>query len=53
MSLGFHYGGILHGYRPDDAESCGHAALLAWINPLYEPPRPPAAIESANRRKCA
>lgn len=44
MSQGFQYCGILHGYQPQDAESVGHAALLAWLNPLYSPPGPPAYI---------
>ena len=50
MSQGFHYCGIIHGYLPDDHESCGHAALIVWLNPLHTPPRPPAAIESERRR---
>ena len=53
MTQGFHYCGILHDYLPEDAESCGHAALTVWLNPLYSPPRPPAAIESARARKVA
>jgi hypothetical protein len=53
LSLGFDYCGIVHGYRPEDAESCGHAALIVWLNPLYAPPRPPAAIERERSRKCA
>jgi GNAT superfamily N-acetyltransferase len=35
LSQGFHYCGIIHDYLPGDAESCGHAALLVWLNPLY------------------
>jgi hypothetical protein len=50
MSQGFHYCGIIHDYLPEDRESCGHAALIAWLNPLHAPPRPPAAIESERRR---
>ena len=42
LSQGFQYCGILHGYAPEDAASGGHAALLAWLNPLYSPPGPPA-----------
>ena len=50
MSQGFHYCGIIRDYRPEDGESCGHAALIVWLNPLYAPPRPPAAIEAERRR---
>ena len=27
-------------YIPEDVESCGNAALIAWINPDYEPDKP-------------
>ncbi len=53
MSLGFHYCGIIHAYLPEDRESDGHAALIVWLNPLYSPPRPPAAIAPERRRRCA
>jgi hypothetical protein len=53
MSQGFHYCGIIHGYLPEDAASDGHAALIVWLNPLYSPPRPPAAIEPERQRRCA
>jgi len=53
LSLGFHYCGIIRDYRPEDADSGGHAALIVWLNPLYAPPRPPAAIERERSRKCA
>ena len=53
MAHGFQYCGILRAYQPEDEESCGHAALLAWLNPLYAPPRPPAFEESERQRKCA
>lgn len=59
MSQGFHYCGVIHDYLPEDIESDGHAALIVWLNPLYAPPRPPAAIERARgtevprQRKCA
>jgi len=42
MSQGFQYCGVLHGYHPEDTAAHGHAALLAWLNPLYAPPGPPA-----------
>lgn len=53
MAQGFQYCGILHDFLPDDAESCGHAVLLAWLNPLYAPPGPTAGVEAQRQRKCA
>lgn len=53
MAQGFQYCGVLHDYLPDDAESCGHAALFAWLNPLYAPPGPSASAEAQRQRKCA
>jgi GNAT superfamily N-acetyltransferase len=53
MSQGFQYCGVIHDYLPEDQDSCGHAALLVWLNPLHSPPRPPAAIESQRQRKVA
>jgi ribosomal protein S18 acetylase RimI-like enzyme len=53
MTQGFHYCGVIHDYLPEDHQSCGHAALTVWLNPLYSPPRPPAAIESQRQRKVA
>jgi hypothetical protein len=50
MSQGFHFCGIIQDYLPEDIQSCGHAALVVWLNPLYAPPRPPAAIESRQRK---
>jgi hypothetical protein len=38
---------------PEDGESAGHAALLAWLNPLHAPPQPPASIVSERRRRAA
>jgi GNAT superfamily N-acetyltransferase len=52
MAQGYHYCGILRGYLPADLESCGHAALIVWLNPMYAPPRPPA-FETERPRKCA
>ncbi|MBE0616038.1 MAG: GNAT family N-acetyltransferase [Burkholderiales bacterium] len=39
---GFQFCGVIEGYLPDDVESCGYAALIVWLNPLYRPgaPRP-------------
>lgn len=53
LSQGFQFCGILAGYAPEDAESCGHAALMVWLNPLYTPPTPGACAERERPRKCA
>lgn len=53
LTQGFHYCGIIHDYLPEDRESGGHAALIVWLNPLYSPPRPPAAIKPDRPRKVA
>ena len=53
MGQGFQYCGILAGYLPEDAESCGYAALLAWLNPLYSPPGPPACMAPERQLKSA
>ena len=53
MTQGFQYCAILHGYLPEDSDACGHAALAAWLNPLYTPPRPPAIEEPQRTRRCA
>ena len=50
LAQGFQYCGILHGHRPEDAESGGHAALLAWLNPMYAPPGPPAYMASRGQQ---
>ncbi len=34
---GFRYCGIMNDYLPEDHESCGHASLIAWLNPDYDP----------------
>ncbi|HSN19743.1 MAG TPA: hypothetical protein VLS49_03650 [Usitatibacter sp.] len=53
LAQGFQYCGILHDFLPEDEASCGHAALLAWLNPLYAPPGPSARVASQRARKCA
>jgi hypothetical protein len=53
MAQGFQYCGILRGYLPEDGDSCGHAALMAWVNPLYAPAGPPACENSERPRRCA
>lgn len=52
VAQGFQYCGIIRDYRPEDSESCGHAALVVWLNPFFSPGEPPANVES-ERRKCA
>lgn len=32
----FRYCGIMNGYIPEDHESCGHAALIVWLNSDYD-----------------
>ena len=53
MSMGFQFCGVLQGFLPEDRDSFGSAALLAWLNPLYAPPGPPAFEQSERARKCA
>jgi len=53
LAQGFQYCGILHGHRPEDVESGGHAALLAWLNPMYAPPGPTAYMASRGQLRSA
>ena len=53
LTLGFQYCGVLHGYAPEEAESCGHVALLAWLNPFHALRGPPAFAITHRARKCA
>jgi GNAT superfamily N-acetyltransferase len=53
LAHGFQLCGVLPGYLPEDSDSQGHAALLAWLNPLYAPPQPPASIANERRRRAA
>jgi GNAT superfamily N-acetyltransferase len=53
LAHGFQFCGVLRGYLPEDGESCGNAALVAWLNPMHAPPGPPASIASERRRKAA
>jgi GNAT superfamily N-acetyltransferase len=32
---GFRFCGIMSNYLPEDRESCGHASLIAWVNPEH------------------
>lgn len=45
---GFRYCGIMDGYLLEDRESCGHASLIAWINPDYDPTQPTALQRAAH-----
>ena len=52
IAQGFQYCGLARDYDPADIASAGHAALLAWVNPLYTPPPRPAR-EGDRWRECA
>jgi GNAT superfamily N-acetyltransferase len=53
LAQGFQFCGVLRDYMPEDADAGGHAALLAWLNPLHAPPGPPASILLERRRRAA
>jgi GNAT superfamily N-acetyltransferase len=53
LAQGYQFCGVVTGYMPEDGESEGHAALLAWLNPLYAVPQPPASIANERRRRAA
>ena len=53
LAHGFQFCGVLPGYMPEDTDSHGHAALLAWLNPLHSLPQPPASIANERRRRAA
>lgn len=36
----FSYCGVIENYIPEDAESCGNASVIVWINPDYDPESP-------------
>lgn len=36
----FDFCGVIENYLPDDKESCGHASLIVWLNPQYDPDKP-------------
>ncbi|MDI1342122.1 GNAT family N-acetyltransferase [Polaromonas sp.] len=48
---GFRYCGIMENYLPEDSESLGHAALIAWVNPDYDPARKPTLQLAAALQK--
>ena len=37
---GFDFCGVLEDYLPEDKESCGHASIIVWLNPDYDPDQP-------------
>jgi GNAT superfamily N-acetyltransferase len=37
---GFRFCGVVPGYLPEDAESCGFASLIVWLNPRFDSRRP-------------
>ena len=45
---GFRYCAIMNDYLPEDHESCGHASLIVWINPDYDPAQPTALQRAAH-----
>ena len=49
MAQGFQLCGVLRDFHGEGR----HAGLLAWVNPLHAPPRPPANEESEPPLKCA
>lgn len=40
LKEGFSYCGVVQDYLPEDAESCGHASVIVWLNPDHEPDWP-------------
>lgn len=40
LSQGFRYCGVIENYLPADDESRGHASLIVWLNPDYDPGQP-------------
>lgn len=53
LAQGFQFCGVARDYEPDDLASGGHVAVLAWLNPDYTPPGPPAREAGDSIRKCA
>ncbi|MFV0680749.1 GNAT family N-acetyltransferase [Ottowia sp.] len=37
---GFSYCGVMNDYIPDDVESLGHASIIVWLNPDFDPAQP-------------
>jgi GNAT superfamily N-acetyltransferase len=40
MNEGFRYCGVVHDYLASDTESCGHAAVIVWLNDRYRADQP-------------
>lgn len=53
LAQGFQFCGVARDYEPGDLASGGHGAILAWLNPHYTPPGPPAREAGDGMRKCA
>lgn len=49
---GFRYCGVMRNYIPEDVESGGHAALIAWVNPDHDPQQP-TGLQAARQRASA
>lgn len=43
---GFNYCGLIEDYIPEDKASCGHASIIVWHNPDYDPDKPTVIPES-------
>ena len=53
LAQGFQFCGVARDFEPADLASGGHGAVLAWLNPDYTPPGPPAREAGDAIRKCA
>jgi GNAT superfamily N-acetyltransferase len=49
LKEGFSYCGVIEQYLPEDSESCGHASVIVWLNPRYDPARPTLAFGPGGR----
>ncbi len=49
LKEGFSYCGVIEQYLPEDTESCGHASVIVWLNPRYDPTRPTLAFGPGER----
>ena len=45
---GFSYCGVIEDYLPEDVESGGHASVIVWLNPDYDPDRPTSIPEEVS-----
>ena len=48
MKIGFQPEAVLPGYAPEDKASGGHAALMVWQNPYFDPDADTHALTRAN-----